>query len=90
MVDTLAEDSDDLQVRSLKIYYHNTPDQIKKIEAVFQQKSWLYKSSRHLTLEFREAQQQPVLTAYSIRGGQKMFLADTVTFAVRGNITIPE
>jgi hypothetical protein len=39
-------------------------------------------------MEFQEIEGQTVLVSYSIEGGQKMFLGDSVQFSVKGTVTI--
>lgn len=81
--------AEDLPVAYYKVYYLNTLDNIRKIEALYQEEGFLMKSSRKLTLEFQDIHNKIVLTSYSIAGGQKMLLADSVTFQVNGSITLP-
>lgn len=78
-----------LPVAYYNVYYLNTLANIRKIEALYQEKSILLNSSRKLTLEFQNIHNKIVLTSYSIAGGQKMLLADSVTFVVNGSITLP-
>lgn len=84
------ETTEPLPVRSLKVYYHNTPERVvRRIEARFQEDNSLYHSARFLTLEFYALNQQPVLQAYSITGGQKIFMGDTVAYTVSAKVTLP-
>lgn len=82
------------KVSWLKVYYHNTISNLKKIEAQIDEanglygRNALYKSSRLLTMEFQNLNNKIVLTSYSIEGGQKMFSADTAQYSVRGEIKI--
>jgi hypothetical protein len=78
-----------LPVRYLKVFYHGTPERVRRIEAQFQEDNSLYHSGRFLTMEFDELQQQPVLLAYSITGGQKIFLGDTVAYTVSAKVSVP-
>lgn len=78
-----------LPVRYLKVFYHGTPERVRRIEAQFQEDNSLYHSGRFLTLEFDELQQQPMLLAYSITGGQKIFLGDTVAYTVSAKVSVP-
>lgn len=78
-----------LPVRSMKIYYYDKPENVKRIEAQFNEVNSLYSSMRFLTMEFQDVYNKPVLSSYSINGGQKMFLGDTVVFSVKGTIALP-
>lgn len=77
-----------LPVRLLKIYYHQTLQKIKRIEAQYLETNTLYSSSRLMTLEFHEIDGKTTLAAYSVSGGQKMFMGDSVQFSIRGNVTV--
>jgi hypothetical protein len=79
----------DLPVAYLKIFYFESPSKIKKIEALFREENTLLVGSRLLVMEFNEVYNKTVLASYSIEGGQKMFLGDSVQFSVKGTITLP-
>lgn len=80
--------SEELPVKYLKIYYRGTPDKVRMIEAQYVETNALFKSARSLIMEFVEVNNKTLLTSYSIDGGQKMFLGDTVQYHVAGNLTI--
>jgi len=82
--------SADLPVRYLKVYYHNTPEKVRKIEAEYQEANSLYRSVRILKMEFQEVGEVPAITSYSIEGGQKMFLGDSVRYVISGALAIPK
>lgn len=77
-----------LPVTYLKVYYHRSPDRIRKIEAQYNESNSLYKSARSLTMEFQQVENSAVLTSYSITGGQKMFLGDSVEYNIIGYLSI--
>lgn len=78
-----------LPVSFLKIYYLDNLSNIRKIEGLYGEESWLLSSSRHLSMEFQNINNKIVLTSYSMTGGQKMLLGDSVQFSVHGTITLP-
>lgn len=81
--------TEDLPIRSMKIYYQDHAEKVRKIEARFSQKNSLYSSARFLTLEFQDVHNKTVLSSYSIDGGQKMFLADSVTYSINASVSLP-
>ena len=57
-------------------------DRVRKIEAEYNARNALYKSTRLLTLEFEEVEGKSRLTSYAVDGGQKMFLDDSVQYTI--------
>jgi hypothetical protein len=80
--------TEDLPVKYFYVYYLDNPSNIKKIVALYSETNSLLKESRVLTLEFKEVYNKNILSSYSILGGQKMFLGDSVQFSVRGTISL--
>jgi len=80
--------SDDLPVTSVRIYYHHVPSSIRKIEASYIEHNGLYKTNQMLSMEFNDLNGAPVMTSYSIVGGQKMFLDDTVQYDIKGKVRL--
>jgi hypothetical protein len=76
----------ELAVQSLRVFYQDQIERPRKIEAVLNKNTFLYSSSRLMTLEFSQLHNKTVLTSYSIDGGQKMMLGDSVVFSIKGNI----
>jgi hypothetical protein len=79
----------ELPVVYLKIFYLDTPSKVRRIEALYREENALLKGSRFLIMEFQEIYNKTILTSYTIEGGQKMFLGDSVKFSVKGTVTIP-
>ncbi len=80
--------TEDLPVRFLKVYYQNSLSQLRKIEAQYNEANSLYSSKRFLTIEFENVYNKTILTSYSITGGQKMFLDDSVQYNIDANIVL--
>ncbi|MBT1704196.1 hypothetical protein [Chryseosolibacter indicus] len=76
----------ELPVKYVRIFYLSSLQKPKKIEALYNEKNLLSASSRLLTMEFKEIRSINVLTSYSIQGGQKMILGDSVSFLIMGKI----
>ncbi len=75
-------------VQFLKLYYHNTLPNLRKIEARYHEENSLYNSARILTMQFSPINNKMILTSYTIKGGQKMFMGDSVQFSIEGKIRI--
>jgi hypothetical protein len=76
-------------VSYFNVYYLNNRSDIRKIKALYREENSLLKTSRVLTMEFQNIHNKIVLTSYSIEGGQKILLGDTVTFSVKSTVTLP-
>lgn len=75
-----------LPVRSLRVFYDSDIAMPRKIEGVYSEENSLFESSKSLLLEFQQINNKTVLTSYSIEGGQKMILSDSVAYSVKGKI----
>lgn len=80
--------SRNLPVKYVNIYFKNKPDRIRKIEASYAESNALYHSSRILTMIFEPIRDSAVLTSYSITGGQKMVMDDSVNYDIKGYMTL--
>ncbi len=76
-------------VTHFSVYYLNNPARIKRLEARYQERNVMFSAKRDLILEFGEKERKPYLSAYSVKGGQKMFLGDTVQYVINGRILLP-
>jgi hypothetical protein len=78
--------TEELPVSFLKVYYYKTMDRIRKIEAEYNARNSLYESTRLLTMEFEDISGSATLTSYTVDGGQKMFLDDSVQYTIDAGI----
>ena len=74
--------TEDLPVKFLRIFYYKSTMRMRKIEAQYNESNTLYASSRFLTMEFEDFSNTTLLTTYSVDGGQKMFLDDSVHYTI--------
>jgi len=88
MVKSFTTKEEDLPVKYFKIFYQNKPSRLRKLEAHFNELTSLYKSSRELTMDFQQFGDTVVLTSYSIVGGQKMMLDDSVQYRISGSLNV--
>lgn len=77
---------DDLEVPYLKLYYLNTPDDLRIIEASYVENNPIYHSTRNLKFIFNDFTGSSLLHKYSIKGTQKMIFKDSVNFEVKAEI----
>jgi hypothetical protein len=80
--------TEDLPVRYIKIYYYQSPNKLRRLEAQFKESNSLYTSLRDLTMDFQQFGDTIVLTSYNIVGGQKMLLDDTVQYHITGSLAL--
>jgi len=72
-----------------KVYYLGNLNNIRKIEGLYREENSLLTSSRKLSMNFENINNKIVLTSYSVTGGQKMLMGDSVQYSVTGMITLP-
>ncbi len=77
-----------LMMKEVRIYYLESPNNIRKIEALTSERNSLYTSARNLSLNFSEVNNKTLLTSYSVEGGQHMILGDSVQFDIHSTIRI--
>ncbi|MBX2968908.1 MAG: hypothetical protein KF803_06030 [Cyclobacteriaceae bacterium] len=80
------ETDEELPVQSLKLFYLDNLQKLRRIEALIQQENALLKTQQKLVMEFSDVYNKNVLTSYSIEGGQKMLAGDSVHFTLSGTI----
>jgi hypothetical protein len=75
-----------LSIVYLKTFYQDSPDKLRKLEALYRQENALLKSQRKLVMEFSDIYNKNIVTSYLVEGGQKMFVGDTVYFTIKGTV----
>ncbi len=78
----------DLPIEYLKVYYQNSMDKIRKIEGRYRESSTMYKTTQILEIELQPVKDEMILSSYSISGGQKMFLGDSVQYKIISSVTL--
>lgn len=86
--DAREESAEGLPVPRLRIYYHGNLNNIKRIEGTYREENSLYASSQFLSLDLQDMHNKTVLTSYSIKGDQKMILADSLEFSIDARIIV--
>jgi hypothetical protein len=92
-LDNIADPTSNLTIRTLstskslpivylKTFYLNSPDKLRKIEALYRQDNSLLTSKRKLVMEFSDTYNKSILTSYSIDGVQKMLIGDSIHFTI--------
>lgn len=76
----------DIVLPYLRIYYQDKPENLIKVEGTYNEENALYSSSHHLTLELNKIDNKTMLTSFSIAGGQKMMMSDSVEFKITGTL----
>jgi hypothetical protein len=80
--------TEELPVVYLRVYYQATVDKPRRIEALYKKENILFSSARQLSMHFEQIDNRTVLTAYDVKGGQKMIFSDSVTFYIKGKILV--
>jgi hypothetical protein len=80
--------TEELPVVYLRVYYQATPARPRRIEALYKKENILFASARLLSMHFEQIDNKTVLTAYNVKGGQKMIFSDSVTFYIKGKILV--
>lgn len=80
------EDDENVPVKSLKIFYLDTREAIKKIEIIMKDENELFESERHLLMNFESREDEPILNSYQVKGIQKLKLNDSVKYEMKGRL----
>jgi hypothetical protein len=76
----------DSPVPFIRFYYLDDPRDFRKIEAAYYESNTLYTSRRELEMEFEEVAGVRMLRSYRIDGFQKLTMADSVHYLVKGEV----
>jgi len=76
----------EIPVKSLKLFYQGSPQRLRKLEATLNEQNSLYYTSRKLSLELEDVNEQLILSRYNVRGVQKMILRDSVRFSIASKV----
>lgn len=77
-----------VDVPFLRLYYLDTPANLRKIEAQYRENNPVYKSKRHLEMIFDDFTGVALLHKYIITGTQKMVLKDSVKFEIKAEVKL--
>ncbi len=80
--------TEELPIKQVSIYYYKSRSNLRKIEAFYNQKNPMYKSTRKLAMDFENIYDTITLTHYTVEGKQQMLLGDSVMFGVAGSLKI--
>ena len=80
---TYTTNNAEAEVKYLKLYYLANIADLRRIEASWQENNPVYTSERYLTLYFEDISNKIVLSAYEVRGSQKMMLQKKVPFSIK-------
>jgi len=69
-------------IRMIRIFYLNTPDQVKRIEASLEEKNFIFVTQKELQLEFSLMGSPIELERYKIAGYQKYFWGSPGSFSL--------
>jgi len=74
-------------IKYLKLFYVTNLEDIRVIEAKITEENPLFDGETYLRMEFRQdGRGNLILQNYSLQGGQKMILLDSVSFSISGSI----
>lgn len=79
----------EMKVSYLKVYYLDEPAKLRRIEGEVIEDNSLYDSRKKLILNFDNIHNKTMLISYTILGGQKMVLGDSVTYQIEGKVVYP-
>ncbi len=76
----------EVPIKEFKMYYQDSFEKLKKIEATIEERNAVYFTARRFVLTFDDLPEGMVLQRYAVHGFQKMILGDTVRFSLSAEI----
>lgn len=73
-------------VSLVRFYYLRTPDDLRKIEAVWSEENALYVNKRNIIMELERFNDVHLVHRYRVEGIQKMVMSDSVHFVISGEV----
>ena len=73
-------------IREFKLYYQDSFEKIRRIEATMEESNSLYFSRRNFVLTFDDRPEKAALQSYAVNGFQKMIMGDTVWFSLSARL----
>jgi hypothetical protein len=80
----------DIPVRYLRLYYMGNLSRLKRIEGLYMESNPLYKGSNFISIQLQDVYNKTMVTSYSLKGAQKMILADSLDFVIDGEISLKQ
>lgn len=74
----------------VRLFYQDTPNRLKKLEAFYQENNSLYGSKRKMEMYFDDASGKTYLKGYLMEGQQKMMLSDSVKYTIKAEVVLTE
>lgn len=70
------------EIPYLAVYYQDSLDDVRQIEAAFHEENVLYSTKRQMAMQLESTPSGPLLISYQSTGSQKMIFRDSVTYQV--------
>lgn len=86
-VRTITASEKDLSVQNLSLFFLRNILNLRRIDAETHESNSMFEGHRVLRFDFENKSGQPTLKSYEIKGGQKMFLGDSVTYSIKATIS---
>lgn len=76
----------EIRIKYLKLFYERSRRNLRRLEARLAESNSMYGNERYLTMIFEDVYGKSLLTEYTIEGGQKIILGDTVNYKIEARI----